>query len=187
MTNANPSTQSACSNGSAYACYSFAPIVASSCLAYGFAAFNSGNCGDCYQLTFTGTSKNGGNDPGSAALKGKQMIVQVVNIGDIDQNQFDLMIPGGGVGGNPRGCPMQWGSSVALGATNGGFITQCEGQSTNYSTQETCVQNMCSALPSGIQSGCDWQVSWFGIANNPNLVYEKVTCPSALTQASGLQ
>lgn len=186
MTHTSESTQSACSGGSAFACYSFAPTTVSSCLAYGFAAFNSGSCGDCYQLTFTGTSQNAGNDPGSAALKGKQMIVQVVNIGGIQQNQFDLMIPGGGVGAETQGCPQQW-AGAALGATNGGFITQCETQSGNRSTQETCVQNMCSALPSGIQSGCDWQVSWFGIANNPNLVYEKVTCPSALTQASGLQ
>ena len=52
-------TQSACSNGSAYACYDYSPTVApdNPCLAYGFAAFNGVSCGTCYQLTFTGTAQ----------------------------------------------------------------------------------------------------------------------------------
>lgn len=160
--------------------------MVSSCLAYGFAAFNGGLCGECYELTFTGSSQNAGNDPGSAAIKGKQMIVQVVNIGTIGANQFDLMIPGGGVGVETTGCSTQTGWPSQLGATNGGFITQCESESSSASTQQTCVENMCSTLPSGIQAGCDWQVSWFEIANNPNLVYTKVACPSMITSMSGL-
>jgi hypothetical protein len=186
---ANANTASSCNGGSAYPCYSFAPWSASSTLAYGFAAYNGGSCGDCYQLTFTGKSFNGGNDPGSAALCGKQMIVQVVNVGGIQANQFDIMIPGGGVGGNSATvCATEFGVPVsALGATNGGFLTQCQGQSSVYATQEMCVKSMCSALPGGLRAGCNWFVDWYQAANNPSFTYQKVTCPSALTSVSGLQ
>jgi hypothetical protein len=185
---ANANNGSACGGGNAYACYGFAPWSVSSTLSYGFAAYNGGSCGDCYQLTFTGKSFNGGNDPGSAALCGKQMVIQVVNIGGIASNQFDLMIPGGGVGGNSATvCQTQLAvSASALGATNGGFLTQCQGQSSSYPTQLACVRSMCAALPSGIQAGCNWFVDWYQAANNPSFTFQKVSCPSAITSMSGL-
>ena len=180
------STTSACSGGSSYACYDFSPTAVSSCLAYGFAAFNSGSCGTCYQLTFTGTASHGGGK-GAAAIQGKQMIVQVVNIGGIQPNQFDLMIPGGGVGANANTCGNEWNLSTSqLGATYGGFLTTCGQQSTDYATQESCVTAACSTLPSGLQTGCNWLVDWFQAADNPDLLYEPIQCPSAITQISGL-
>jgi Glycosyl hydrolase family 45 len=181
------STTSACSGGSAYACYAYSPTTVSSCLAYGFAAFNGATCGTCYQLTFTGTASHGGG-PGAAAIKGRQMIVQVVNIGGLQSNQFDIMIPGGGVGVNSGTCGNEWNLSTSqLGATYGGFLTTCEGQSGNYATQESCVTSMCSTLPTGLQAGCNWLNSWFQAADNPDLVYQQITCPAALTQISGIQ
>jgi hypothetical protein len=152
-------------------------------MAYGFAAFNGASCGTCYQLTFTGTATHGGG-PGAAKIKGKQMIVQVVNTGGIASNQFDIMIPGGGVGQN-NACSNEWHVSN-LGAQYGGFLTQCETQTTNYPMIESCVSSMCATLPSGLQTGCNWIINWYDIADNPDLVYEPVACPSQLTQISGI-
>ena len=39
-----------------------APWSVSSRLAYGFAAFNGGSCGTCYQIEFTGSSSSGSSD-----------------------------------------------------------------------------------------------------------------------------
>jgi hypothetical protein len=137
-------------------------------------------------LTFTGTASHGGG-PGAAAVKGKQMIVQIVDIGGLANNEFDLMIPGGGVGINPGTCGGEWGLSTSqLGTTYGGFLSTCEGQSSNYATQESCVKSMCSALPSGVQAGCDWLVDWYLAADNPDVVYQQVACPSAIAQISGI-
>ena len=111
------------------------------------------------------------------------MVVQVVNIGGIAQNQFDIMIPGGGVGANVGSC-----NPPQNGAQNGGFLTTCEQQSSDYPTRKSCVQKMCAALPSGLQAGCNWFVDWYGAADNPAFMYQKLaSCPSALTSASGLQ
>jgi hypothetical protein len=162
----------------------------SNTLAYGFAAFNSGNCGDCYQLQFTGTSNSGTNDVGSQAICGKTMIVQKVNTGGIASNQFDLMIPGGGVGAN-NACSTEWATSN-IGAQYGGFLTTCQAQSNDYATYKACTQNFCNTVFSAgasadLLAGCDWFVTWYEAANNPNLVYTPVACPAALTQVSGMQ
>jgi hypothetical protein len=137
-------------------------------------------------LTFTGTASHGGG-MGAGTIMGKQMIVQVVNIGGIQPNQFDIMIPGGGVGANAYTCGNQWNLSTSqLGATYGGFLTTCGQQSTDYATQKSCVTTACSTLPSGLQAGCNWLVDWFQAADNPDVVYEPIQCPSAITQISGL-
>jgi hypothetical protein len=119
------------------------------------------------------------------------MIVQVVNIGNITANQFDVMIPLQGVGAN-NACSTQFGSSVNLGNTNGGVLSTCESQSQDYNTRKTCVQTACGGLSSVANStdlvaGCNWFVDWFGIADNPSINYKPVSCPSAITSRSGLQ
>jgi hypothetical protein len=158
----------------------------SDCLAYGFAAFNGGSCGTCYQLTFTGGETHGGG-MGAQLIKGKQLIVQVVNIGGLMSNQFDIMIPGGGVGMNMNTCGKEWSLSMSqLGTTYGGFLSTCEGMSSTYSTQEACVKTMCATLPSGLQAGCNWLIDWYLAADNPDMMYQQVTCPSELTKISGI-
>jgi Glycosyl hydrolase family 45 len=167
------SVDSSCNGGGAFACYDLSPTVVSDTLAYGYAAFNSGACGQCYQLQFTGQSNSVPNDPGSAALCGKTMIVQVVNIGSIGSNQFDIMIPGGGLGLNTTACPTQWGvSASALGDTNGGFLLSCERQSSDNATQKACTMSSCAQVFTGsdkatLLAGCNWQAGWFEAANNP--------------------
>ena len=174
--------QSACSNGGAYMCWNEAPWSLDDTLAYGFAAHNNVPCGRCYQIQFDGKGHEGQNN---SSLNGKTMIVQVTNIGNIGSDQFDLLIPGNGVGaGDPdsSACKAQFGSNVDLGAQNGGFRATC-------GADKTCIMNKCMAAFSGksdLLNGCDWYVNWFGAADNPTFVSKQIACPSAITQRSGL-
>jgi hypothetical protein len=172
-------TQSACQGSSAFMCWDFVPWSVSDSLSYGFAAFNGANCGTCFQLQFTGASQ-GGDAKSTPPLSGKTMIVQIINSGGLQSNQFDLLIPGGGVG-DFNACSTQWGSSD-LGAAYGGFLAACSGD-------KTCVQNKCSTLFSGkplLQAGCTWFTGWFNAGDNPALKYQQITCPSAITSKSGM-
>ncbi len=185
-------TASACSGGGGYACWDMAPWAVSDTLAYGYAAFNGSQCGQCYELKFTGQSNSQANDAGSAALSCKTMIVQVVNIGNITQGQFDLMIPGGGVG-QFNACTQQWGvSGSALGEQYGGIQLTCQKQNNDWSARKTCTENACNNLfknssQSTLLAGCKWGVEWLQAADNPKVVYKQVTCPDALTSKSGLR
>jgi hypothetical protein len=174
-------TPSACgSTGNVgYVCSSDAPRAVSSTVSYGYVAVPSPQCGACYHIQFTGTSHNAGNDPGSAAISGKHMIVRVSNTGgDVASNQFDLMIPGGGMGLNPNTCPQQWGVSAGdMGAPNGGFLSSCTG---DHAARKACVRNKCNTIvPAGqLRDSCNWFVDWFEIADNPNFKVEPIACPS---------
>ena len=168
---------SACSGGSAYTCYSQAPRAIGDYVAYGYVAVPNPQCGQCYHLQFTGEGHSSKTDPGSKALLGKHMIVKVTNTGgDVAGNQFDMMIPGGGVGQNANTCPNQWKlSSSDLGPTQGGFLTGCTG---TYSAKRECVRQKCMLLPDGdLRKGCIWFVDWYAAADNPNFKYESVNCP----------
>lgn len=162
-------------------CWDGAPWAASDTLAYGYAAASGNNyqCGRCYQLQFTGTGRHG-NSPGVVSLSGKTMIVQIVNNGGVSADQFDLLIPGGGVG-DFNACSSQWGTSD-LGAQYGGFLAGCNGD-------RSCVEQKCQSVFAGkpeLLAGCSWFLSWFNLADNPNLVYREVACPAAITERSGL-
>jgi len=171
------------SGGSAYMCWSGVPWEADDTLSYGFAAASAGNyaCGRCYQIQFTGTNNMNGDKMGTPALNGKTMIVQVINNGGVQATQFDLLIPGGGVGAL-NACSSQWGSSVDLGTQYGGWLSECSGSA-------SCVQQKCQAAFSDkpdLMDGCNWFLGWFGASNNPDFTYQKIACPSALTAVSGL-
>jgi hypothetical protein len=48
---------------------------------------------------------------------------------------------------------------------------------------------MCSTVfsqSSPSLAGCNWQVDLLKAANNPKMMYKKVTCPSALTAWHGV-
>ena len=171
------------SGGTAFMCWSGSPWQVSSTLSYGFAAASGSNysCGRCYQIQFTGTNNTSGDHKGVPALNGKTMIVQVINNGGVQSNQFDILIPGGGVGAL-NGCSKQWGSGTDLGTQYGGYLAECNGDS-------SCVQQKCQAAFGNrpqLLSGCMWFLDWYGGSNNPDFTYQKIACPSALTQASGL-
>lgn len=96
------------------------------------------------------------------------MIVQSTNTGgDISNNQFDLMIPGGGVG-IFDGCSKEFGSPLP-GAQYGGVSSRAQ----------------CDQMPQKLQAGCRFRFDWFKGADNPNLTFEQVKCPSQLTAISG--
>lgn len=167
-------TQSACTGGSSFACYDQSPRAVSDCLSYGYIAKTNPNCGGCYRIQFTGQGQHNANDPGSKLIKGKQMIVKVSNTGgDVAGNQFDLMIPGGGVG-QFNACSRQWNTSD-LGAQYGGFLTECSGA---HSAKKECVRTECMKIPAGAaREGCLWFVDWFEVADNPKFTSQSTNCP----------
>lgn len=185
---------SACDGGSAYTCFDMSPWSVSPTLSYGFAAVPSSGaiCGRCYELAFDGTGHYDAADPGSVALAGHTMIVQATNIGsDVAGGQFDLLIPGGGVG-LFNACSRQWGVSDAeLGAQYGGLLTACRASGGSHEAIRTCVRDRCASIFDGpefaeLRAGCDWFVDWFQAADNPNLHFREVTCPEALVNRSGV-
>jgi hypothetical protein len=182
-TGAGSSTKSGCdSGGSAYECYDFSPWYdAATNTSYGFVAHNNVTCGTCYELQFTGAGHDGTN-PGATAIKGRQMIVQVINIGGIANDQFDVLIPGGGVGAMTQGCKAQWGSSTDLGATYGGLYTNSGG---SCSTMRSKCQSVFGNFPS-LLAGCYWFTDWYNCADNPVVTYKQVNCPSQITGKSGI-
>ncbi|UJR07256.1 hypothetical protein I4U23_011544 [Adineta vaga] len=134
-------------------------------LAYGFAAATipgvneQDRCCSCYKLDFT-----------SEPVRGKSMIVQVTNSGkDVADHQFDLQIPGGGVG-IFNGCSSQWNApNDGWGQRHGGVNSRDE----------------CSSLPEQIRDGCFFRFDWFKGADNPTMTYSKVDCPRELIDITG--
>ncbi|QDS72490.1 hypothetical protein FKW77_010037 [Venturia effusa] len=154
-----------CGGGTAYMCSDQSPWAVNSTLAYGFAAVNiaggseSSWCSACYALKFT-----------SGGAVGKTMIVQATNTGgDLGSNQFDLAIPGGGVG-IFNGCTAEWGApSSGWGAQYGGISSA----------------TACSSFPAKLKPGCDWRFDWFGGADNPTVDFTQVACPAEILAKTG--
>lgn len=185
----NYDEQSVCSGGGAATCTSQIPFTIDGCDNIGFAfaavpASNGGQCGKCFQLTFTGKGKyeTKGNHK---KLEGKKLIVMVTNIGaDVNQGQFDVMIPGGGVGLYNGTSGYNWGSQ---GAQYGGLLTDCEkeagtaGDVTNK--RKECLIKKCnSSFGSDTQAkeGCLFLANFMEAAGNPTHNYTEVECPEVL-------
>lgn len=171
---------SVCDGGNAGTCLDQTPIIVNTDYAYAFAATPGGgnDCGKCYMLTFKGTGASATGTPTDDAhksIKGKKLIVMSNNIGyDVSNGQFDLMIPGGGPG-QYNGCG-QMGISCA-GAQYGGFLTTCD-------YKKDCLINMCNqeyANKPTLKEGCLFLANWMNAANNPEVDYVEVECPSELT------
>lgn len=183
---------SACAGGNAYMCWNFGPTNNGDNIGYAFAAHNGVGCGTCFQLDFTGESHNPkpdtGHDFGSQSLKGKSMIVQVINTGGIEPGQFDLLVPGGGVG-EFNACSTQWGGAE-LGEQYGGFFLACQKEHNfEYEPSRQCAREWCDRVfhdKPDLHEGCSWFVEWFGLADNPTMRYKEVPCPQELTSISGL-
>ncbi|HLV68288.1 MAG TPA: hypothetical protein VKY73_20870 [Polyangiaceae bacterium] len=185
--------QSACSGGGAFMCHDLAPWAVSNTISFGYIATSAQQdiCGRCFQIQFTGSGHHDGGDPGSQSLNGKTMLVQAINVGnDVDHTQFDLLVPGGGVG-KFNACSQQWGSSD-LGQQYGGFLASCKQQNPDYNAAKNCVLNRCQSVFeskgfSELMAGCRWFVEWFGAADNPNFVYKEIECPEELVNRSGMR
>ena len=179
---------SMCDGGNSGTCTSQIPMVVNDKLAYAYAAVpaaDGASCGKCYALKFTGKGKYE-TKANHKAMAGKTLIVMTSNVGaDVSQGQFDIMIPGGGVG-LFNGCRnMGWGD---MGATYGGLLTDCEkevGYSGDLLTKrKECLANKCNKTFSNdpvAKEGCMFLATWYEAAGNPTHDYEEVECPAALT------
>ncbi len=187
----DPSAKSMCEGGPSTTCLSQIPMVVNDNLAYAFAACpgNGPNvCGKCFQLTFTGEGKYE-SKLNHKKLAGKKLIVMASNIGyDVAGGQFDIMIPGGGVGAF-NGCANILGNN--LGKTYGGLLSDCEEEvgynvsdEEMYEKRKSCLKNKCnnvfSSIPQALE-GCLFLANWMEAAGNPLHNYEEVSCPSELT------
>lgn len=189
--------KSSCDGGDGHMCHSMAPWKVTDALSYGYAAVPGAQadiCGRCYELEFTGVSYNGGDDPGSQAMQGKRMIVQATNIGyDVAGGQFDLLVPGGGVGAF-NACTDQWGISTdQLGKQYGGMLAACKeqlGWNAAHSEYKSCLAQSCEVFNDRglgeLYEGCMWYVDFFEASDNPSLKYREVSCPAAITERSGV-
>jgi hypothetical protein len=188
-------TESACKSGKggAFTCTDMAPVKVNDTLSYGFVAGpgSSTTCGKCFHLQFNGSFHDAGehNAPKAThkALKGKHMVVMTSNIGhDVKEGQFDLMVPGGGVGQFDALSTMVNGSGVQWGAQYGGFLTQCQqslGYDNTLESYQNCVKDMCDAAFTGYDNllrGCHWYADWYMAADNPTYNWEEVECPQYL-------
>ena len=131
------------------------------------------------------------------ALKGKHMIVMASNIGNdvaggnanLPAGQFDLMVPGGGVGAfDALTVQVNKGRDFNWGAGFGGFLTECQnklGYDATLAAYQTCIKDMCDAafgdagLPNLLR-GCHWFADWYKAADNPTYYIEEVECPQYL-------
>lgn len=104
----------------------------------------------------------------SGAVAGKTMVVQSTNTGgDLGSNQFDILMPGGGVG-IFDGCKVEFGTSLP-GDQYGGISSETD----------------CASFPTNLQAGCDWRFDWFGNSDNPGLTFNQVQCPEEIVAKSG--
>ena len=103
------------------------------------------------------------------------------------------MVPGGGVG-LFNACSMQWGR-WSLGVQYGGFLSSCQAAHGGITTPDAyesvraCVRAMCDRTFAGREErfdpllrACRWFTEWYSLADNPNLRYRRVACPSVLQQ-----
>jgi len=99
------------------------------------------------------------------------MIIQAINsLADTATNDFDILIPGGGVGWNTYGCQNQYKAPTnGWGERYGGVKKNTE----------------CMALPPSLRPGCNWRFSWLMDDPNPVVSYKRVKCPTVLTAKSG--
>ena len=182
-------------SGGGFTCTDMAPVAVNDTLAYAFVAGSDAttSCGKCFHLQYDGSFKDadGNNAPKAThkALKGKHIIVMASNIGhDVKPGQFDLMVPGGGVGAFDALSTQVNGANINWGAGFGGFLTECQskhGYDNKLEVYQECVKDMCDAafgsagLPNLLR-GCHWFADWYMAADNPTYHWEEVECPQYL-------
>ena len=186
--------RSMCDGGPATTCISQVPFTVSGCsnIGFAFAAVPGASfsfCGRCFELSFTGEGKYE-TKLNHKKLKGKKLIVMASNIGyDVAGGQFDIMIPGGGVG-LFNGCSSIFGNN--LGAQYGGLLTDCENQvgwsgSDNdiYTQRKTCLSKKCNSVfanNSQAKNGCLFLANFMEAAGNPLHTFKEVQCPTELSK-----
>ena len=189
---ADHSAVSKCDGGPSTTCLSQKPFTVDGCddIGFAFAAVPGAGpsiCGRCFLLEFTGTGKYE-TKKNHALLASKKLIVMASNIGyDVANGQFDVMIPGGGVG-YYNGCGDILGYN--LGAQYGGLLSDCENEvgysydyDTTYTKRKECLVNKCNSVfssNSDAQDGCLFLANFLEAAGNPLHTYQEIECPQVL-------
>ncbi|MDR2732884.1 MAG: hypothetical protein LBB36_06660 [Fibromonadaceae bacterium] len=193
-----------------HACFDQAPYAVNDTLSYAFAAGPGGACGKCFRLQFTGEASEQTTKPTHKALKGKTLIVIVANRGTgtpgfVNDQHFDLMVPGGGLGdfdafsrqiGIEQDDPQK-----KLGHRTGGLLSSCifdgpengglpsTGDRSTLEDFQNCLRTKCDAAFGHLKSnpgtlplwrGCMWMAEWFMAADNPEYFYSETPCPKYL-------
>ena len=179
--NTSDGNRSSCDGGNSYTCWDMSPWAVDNTTAYGYAAAHKDQqCGTCWELTFNGSTQHAGNGDASV-LRGKKLTVMISNIGgDVQGNQLDFLVPGGGVGQFDSFSSQIGVSSSALGERYGGLLSAgCQGN-------PTCLKGKCDQVFGGsgkewLKAGCYFYAEWMGAIGNPQYNAKSVTCPSALT------
>lgn len=185
--------KSVCDGGPMATCISQVPFTISGCdnIGFAFAAVpTNAACGRCFELSFTGEGKYE-TTLNHKKLKGKKLIVMASNIGyDVNHQQFDIMIPGGGYGAFD-GCSSLMGWSGNMGERYGGLLSVCENEAGYsgseqeiYTRRKECLVNKCNTSfgsDSQAKQGCLFLANFMEAAGNPNHNYREVECPKVLT------
>jgi hypothetical protein len=188
-------TKSSCEQGGiAFTCFDMAPLEINDTLSYAFAAAPGANaaCGQCYQLQFDGGNHANDIKEAHRLISGKTLIILASNIGhDVEGGQFDILIPGGGVGAYDSFTNLLGVSKNDMGAVYGGFLTACQQSFNDYnlpaSKYQECVAKKCNdifgkdAKFADLLRGCLWFTDWYEAADNPTFLYREVQCPQYLT------
>ncbi|XP_023029506.1 endoglucanase [Leptinotarsa decemlineata] len=164
----DPEIMAACDpgkNGTSYMCNNQQNYAVNDTFAYGYvaASFTGGvdysYCCACVLLSF------------KSGLEGKYMLAQITNAGsDLHANQFDIAIPGGGVGLH-NGCDLQWHSGPD------GWGDRVMG----IDTREECD----TLLPEPLRSGCYFRFDFMEGIPNPDVSFKQVKCPKELIANTG--
>jgi len=183
---------SSCDGGPAYTCWDMIPFADPNNpnQAYGFAAAPTDQCGKCFKLTFNGGFEHGAPYATHAAIKGKVLIVMASNMGsDVGGGQFDILIPGGGVGAFNAFSSQLGVSKEALGKQYGGLLSDCEEQlkwsAGSLLQYQKCLSDKCNDVFKDpkhalLKQGCNFYSEWFMAANNPQMDYTEIACPQIL-------
>ena len=184
--------RSKCDGGPSTTCISQIPFTLSGCdnVGFAFAAVPGAGpaiCGRCFLLSFTGEGKYE-TKKNHRALANKKLVVMASNIGyDVAGGQFDVMIPGGGVG-LFNGCADIFGNN--MGAQYGGLLSDCENEvgwsgsdDDIYKKRKECLTSKCNgvfASNSQAKQGCLFLANFLEAAGNPLHTYKEIECPSEL-------
>jgi hypothetical protein len=192
---------SSCEGGTSYTCWDMVPFVDTEDpnLAYAFAATPGilNSCGKCFELKFDGGRDGPWTPYGThKAIQGKTLIVLSSNIGyDVNSHQFDVLVPGGGVGAYNSFSDQIGVDAARLGQNHGGLLADCEqsvSQSVNWNPDsmtagryQKCLRDKCNDVFSKpehalLKQGCLFYADWFMAANNPTADYREVPCPQIL-------
>ena len=188
----NPNESSMCDGGRSTTCLSQIPFTIKGCdnLGFAFGAVPGAGpnvCGRCFLLSFTGKGKYE-TKLNHQKLAQKKLVVMASNIGyDVAGGQFDVMIPGGGVG-LFNGCANILGNN--MGAQYGGLLSDCENEvgwggsdDEIYKRRKECLTNKCNtvfASKANAKAGCLFQANFMEAAGNPLHTFKEIECPQVL-------